>query len=249
MNNQLIIEIPYGGLGDHLFHSPIPRIAKEKCNFTTVLISERSLYRHPDYKKLVWEYNPYVDGFVKEKGEKIDLTSIVQKTNNQNNSNLIDEVLKSFNLEYQKKWIEPEIYYSPKFREEYHHCIFDPNFISWIGDLNKVQMTQYLKKKYPELDRIMKIRSDKALFIPDKDTKFLETPTIEDFCDLIHSSKKMLCLTSGTATIAAGLKKPCTVFYGENQERAFQHSKLHSYYLIRNSMLSRIKNKLFYEGK
>ena len=53
MNDELIIEIKYGGLGDHLFFSPIPRLSKKQFPNTKVYISEHSEYRNLDYKKYI----------------------------------------------------------------------------------------------------------------------------------------------------------------------------------------------------
>lgn len=64
MDKILIIEIPYLGLGDHLFHSHIPRIAKKIGKYDKVYISEFSHHRNPDNKRIVWELNPFVDGFI-----------------------------------------------------------------------------------------------------------------------------------------------------------------------------------------
>src|SRR5437899_452423 len=65
---SLILQIKYGGLGDHLFYSHIPRLAKDLGMYDRVFISNRSEFRHSDYRKYVWELNPYVDGFVDEPG-------------------------------------------------------------------------------------------------------------------------------------------------------------------------------------
>ena len=56
---QLIIKIKHGGLGDHLFYSHIPRIAKESGKYNKVFISNQSDFRNKDYKKLVWEFNKF----------------------------------------------------------------------------------------------------------------------------------------------------------------------------------------------
>ena len=68
MNKKLIIEIRKGGLGDHLFYSHLPRIAKETGAFDSVYISNHSFFRNEDYKKLIWESNPFVDGFTEDRG-------------------------------------------------------------------------------------------------------------------------------------------------------------------------------------
>jgi hypothetical protein len=229
---ELIIEIPYGGLGDHLFHSHLPRIAKETGKYDKVYISSRSLSRHPDNLKLTWEYNPFVDGYTDQAGITCDLQQLVDRVGPKTATNLLDEVMYAFGLDNGTTWNEPEIYYQPKYREGFHYTIYDPNYLSWVGDVDAKDAMYFFKKNRFSFDRIMKIRSDKCLFISSDETKFLETPTLEDFCDLIFSSKELFCLTSGTATIAAGLKKKATVFYGKGQASGFRHSKIHNYHVI-----------------
>lgn len=242
-DKTLILEIPYGGLGDHLFHSPIPRIAKEHYNFDKVFISNKSISRHPDNLKLTWEYNPYVDGYTDEPGIKLSIEQITAKEFGLY-GNLLDHLVKQIWPDFQEQFLEPEIYYQPKFRKEFEQAIFDPNYLSWVGEIEKKSMMNYLAKKKIKLDAIMKIRTDKALYIPNSTTTFVETPTLEDFCDLIYSAEAVYCLTSGTATIAAGLNKAATVFYGENQSHWFRHSKLHNYQLVKNNPIRKSINYL-----
>ena len=89
----------------------------------------------------------------------------------------------------------------------------------------------------------MKIRTEKVLYIPKPNDLFIETPTLQDFCDLIYSSKELFCLTSGTATLAAAIGKPAIVFYGANQGKGFRHSKMHQYILIPKNPFNRILRK------
>jgi len=59
-----------------------------------------------------------------------------------------------------------------------------------------------------------------------------KTKSLEDFCSLIVSCKKLFCLVTGTATLSAGLGKPATVFYGiESKESVnkYLHSNMHSF--------------------
>ncbi|MCK4823535.1 hypothetical protein KA005_47730, partial [bacterium] len=41
----LVIQIPFGGLGDHLFRSHVPRIAKKTGQYDRVYISNHSVFR------------------------------------------------------------------------------------------------------------------------------------------------------------------------------------------------------------
>jgi ADP-heptose:LPS heptosyltransferase len=73
-----------------------------------------------------------------------------------------------------------------------------------------------------------------------------------DYCKIILSSKKFLCFSSGSATLAAALKKPAIVFYGMGQNHIFHHSKIHGYVDVGDYNLSgyftysylKLRNKL-----
>src|SRR5262245_27850809 len=71
LKKQIILQIGHGGLGDNLFLSHIPQIAKETSDVRRVLISNHSVFRDEAYKSLIWEPNPYVDGFVDEEGMEV----------------------------------------------------------------------------------------------------------------------------------------------------------------------------------
>lgn len=241
---SLIIEISYAGLGDHLFHSHIPRIAKESGKYDAVYLSNHSKFGHPDYKKLIWELNPFLDGFVDEPGIKCDVASCVEKVNPSSATNLLDQVMYWYQLDNGLTWNNPEVYYQPNYRAEFAHTIYDPNFVSWIGNVIDEDAMIYFKKNKIHFDYIMKLRGNKTLFIPNNTTKFIETPTLFDFCDLIHSCTQLYCLTSGTATLASALGKPAIVFWGVEQNSGFQHYKQHTYRLIQRDFWNRIKRKL-----
>lgn len=249
--SELIIEIPYGGLGDHLFHSHLPRIAKQTGAYDNVYISSRSLFRHPDNKKLVWDLNPYIDGFVDEPGKTFDFKPIVRKhfLAPVKEFNLLDSIMFHYQLEDNIRWHEPEIYYKPEFKVEYHKSVFDPNYLSWVGEIEKKEMMSFIHKNNYSFDAVMMLRNNKALFIPEKEVDYIETNTLFDFCDLIFSSKNIYCLTSGTATIAAGLGKNATVFFGNNQSLFYQHSKLHTYIKVPQTPINAIKQYLFKKKK
>ena len=244
MKKTLIIEITYSGLGDHLFHSHIPRIAKQYGNYDEVYVSSFSKFGHADYKTLIWELNPYVDGFIDSSGIKCDIGALVKKVSRNSEYNLLDEVMFFYGLNNGLIWNQPEIYYHPKIKEEYRYVIYDPNFVSWIGNVIDEDANLYFKSKNINFDFVMKLRGNKVMYLPNKNSKYIETPSLQDFCDLIASSKKMYCLTSGTATLASALQKSCTVFYGIGQEDGFKHYKKHNYVLVPRNFFNRILRKL-----
>lgn len=241
MQNELIIEIPYGGLGDNLFHSHIPRIAKESGKYDKVFISKHSLERHPDNTALVWKLNPYVDGFSEEHGIKINIQQIVSKVENSHEINLMDQIMLDFGLDNNVRFNSPEIYYQPNYIKNHNKSIFDPNFLSWIGNVTKEDFMSFLSRKGIKFDAVMKQRSEKFMYIPSSSTCFIETKTLFDFCDLLFSANKIYCLTSGTATLATGLKKRITAFYGGGQSPVYRHSKNNDYIEIPSYFGNKVK--------
>jgi hypothetical protein len=238
----LILDIPYAGLGDHLFHSHLPEIAKKDFNYDSVYITNTSKYRHEDYRRLVWEHNPYVDGFTNEKGVSCDIEKILLTVNY--NYNLLDRIMQFYQLDNHTRQNEPKIYYKPRYKSEYNFTVYDPNYVSWVGNIDPLDTMSFFKQKNYSFEKIMTLRGSKHLYIPSEYSSFITTETLFDFCDLIHSSKKLYCLTSGTATIASALGKPAIVFFGKEQCIGFQHSKIHEYILIKNNFKSKIKNKI-----
>ena len=111
---QLIIKIKHGGLGDHLFYSHIPRIAKESGKYYKIFISNKSDFRKEDQKELIWKLNPYVDGFTDLDGKSIDNIEIKEGEN----ANLLDKIMLCFELDDGKRFHEPELYYKPKIIKE-----------------------------------------------------------------------------------------------------------------------------------
>jgi hypothetical protein len=220
---RLILDIQKGGLGDHLFYSHIPRIAKETGMYDEVFISNRSLFRHPDYKKLVWEYNPYINGFTDEPGEYRSTETINKE------ENLLDKLMLLYGLDDGKRFHEPELYYRPEYKPELaESVIYDPNYISYTGDLNSGQLI----KQWFDDNNITVTAQMKKLnhrYIPVEGARVIGADSLFDFCSLLVSCKRMYCLTTGTATIAAALNVPVTVFYGTGHDILYRHSKLHEY--------------------
>ena len=234
--NTLVLEIRLGGLGDHLFYSHLPRIAKESHRYDKVLVSNRSIFRHPDYKKFVWELNPYVDGFTDEKGSFF-LAKKVGK-----NENLLDRIMLLYGLDDGLRFHEPEIYYQPLLNPSLVDAIvYDPNYVSYIGDLSGNHLIEnWLAENNISVNYQMRKLKNRSIVI-DCDN-YLDTPSLTEFCSVIASCKSMYCLTTGTATLAAALKKPVTAFHGNGQPEIFHHSKLHRYINLGSDY--RIKNKI-----
>ncbi|MFQ3578620.1 MAG: hypothetical protein SNJ71_00590, partial [Bacteroidales bacterium] len=100
------------------------------------------------------------------------------------------------------------------------------------------------KSKGIKYDAVMKLRGNKALYRKKKNVQIIDAQNVYDFCDVIYSSREVICFTSGTATLAAAIGKKATVYYGEGINRGFHHSKYHDYILVNPCPLSRFKNMI-----
>jgi len=221
MNSKdFIIRIKYGGLGDHLFWSHLPRIAKTLGGYEKVYISNYSDYRHPDYRKLVWELNPFVDVFCDEDGPYPEVVVPA-------GMNLLDSIMLARGLDDGNRFHEPEIFYRPRVRAELASAqVFDPNYISNVGVFSNNKLISYLKKT-GGVDYQMCVRG--KCYGVQQGVPILSSSDIFEYCDIIASCKSFLCLTSGGATLASAIRKPAVVFYGYGQNPEHRHSKLHQY--------------------
>ena len=224
----LILEIRKGGLGDHLFYSHIPRIAKQTKSFDKVLISNLSIFRHPDNKRLIWEMNPYIDGFTMEKG----IYHAGENYQQLADGNLLDRNMLLYGLDDGKRFHEPELYFRPEIRPELKNTVlFDPNYISYTGDIAYGSTIQHwFEQNQIQIDAQMQVRGKRNLAI--SCSKLIQSKNLEDFCSILISSKHIYCFTTGTATLAAALNKPVTVLYGTGHLAIYRHSKLHDYILL-----------------
>ncbi len=219
----LVIEIKKGGLGDHLFYSHIPRIAKETNAFDKVFISNYSIFRNEDYKDLIWKTNPYIDGFSGERG------IFFSPKNIGTNENILDAIMLGYGLDDSKRMHDPEIYYKPPIELKWkNETIYDPNYISYAGDIkNSTLIKAWLQKNNILINYQMAQLGKK--YLPIDCDNYISTKSLIEFCSLIVSCKKMYCLTTGTATLAAALQVPVTVLYGNGQLQLYRHAKQHQY--------------------
>lgn len=222
LSNNLVIEIRHGGLGDHLFYSHLPRIAKESGLYNKVYISKFSEFRSEEIRKLVWDLNPFVDGFCNDSGTFASFEAI------QKGCNLMDEIMFYYNLDDGRRFHEPEVYYTPTLKKELKDkIIYDPNYISNAGELNSGQIIKYFRQKGISIDLQMQTREK---YIPINDFGgWLEPKSLEDYCDIIYSCRKIYCLVTGTATLAAALNRNATILFGRGIVPWFLHSKMHQY--------------------
>jgi hypothetical protein len=223
-SETLIITIKHGGLGDHLFYSHLPRLAKETGAYKKVFISNHSDFRNITYKKMIWELNPFVDGFTDEYGPIYE--SIPTDHSKQN---LLDEIMLFYKIDDGKRMHDPELYYKPKIISHLEQKIlYDPNYISNAGFVNHNKVSVYFKKNMITPDLQMLVRNNHAIPILPFGF-FVQTKSILDFVDLLYSVRDIYCLVTGTATLVSAIGKKANVFYTKDQHPMFRHSTQNNY--------------------
>jgi len=201
----------YIGLGDHLQHSTLPKLYNSLGK--KVFISNKCKFRNEEIKELVWETNPYVCGFsdmepnagmsclrTQERAVKI-----WQPTHNS-----INNIEKAHG--FIPSNIGPEIFYSPKTISEYSNfLVFDATAYTVRSDYNKEILNCILEKEFPD-DKILFLKNNKISYSSDEDfsTNKYETITVNsifEYCDVIKSCNKFVCLMSGGHSLAQAIRK------------------------------------------
>lgn len=219
----LVIQINYGGLGDHLFCSHLPRIAKETGRYDKVYVSNHSKFRQEEIKDIIWKANPFIDGFCDLPGFNIEFLNF------EDNINILDKIMLLHNIDDGKRFHEPEIFFKPALKPELRDkIIFDPNYISDAGDkIDSYSVEKYFRNNNITIDYQMQKR-DKSITV-DNIAGCLQSESLKDYIDIIASCKELFCFASGAATLSAALGKKAYVFYYKDFNRNFLHSKLNTY--------------------
>ena len=233
--NILIIEVEYGGLGDNLFYSHIPRLAKKSGRYDSVYFSNISPFRNQKHKEMIWGMNPYVDGYFNGFGDtyrrRLERNKLLDKQFvSDKNINILDKIMIAFDLDDGEKFHSPELYYAPKKNALYENVtIFDPNFITPLYDTSIIysQIEKYFKSHNINID--MQFIPRNKLFGLANCSEFVADRSFEEFCDIIFSCKEIYCFASGTAVLAEALGRKANVFYVASMDPVFLYSKKHNY--------------------
>ncbi|MFA8435557.1 MAG: NACHT domain-containing NTPase [Marinifilaceae bacterium] len=250
---DLVIEPFSGGLGDHLMYSHLPRVAKEYGRYERVLISDQAPCRSKEAKYLIWELNPYVDGYCIEESNNFHVEDIrnaqrnpvsqgkkaavmYEAINNSSaSSNVLDNLMLKLGIDDNVRGHEPEIYYQPLEIDPVGRSrVYDPYYVSnpRIDIQNQWLVEEFFKKNRIELDFQMRFSNDNGhnyqqVFVRNF-ISYLSTLSLRDFCDVLFSANEIYCLTTGTASLSSALNKKATVLIGE-KKLVWHHSKINQY--------------------
>jgi len=203
MSKDIIIYQPWGGLGDNLAFSTLPKLYTEAGY--DVYISKTNVYRNPEIYDLVWKLNPYI------KGE----SELPPNAGSSRGFQIFceDNCMKNMELTHglstgTAKY--PEIYYKPNILPELENClIYDITSIShnYSDDFIKSTYTSVFNK-YPELKRkLIRFKNiknrDTPVFLDD----VIEINNIYEYADIMASCKVCVTLLSGVAVLASAIKQ------------------------------------------
>lgn len=237
MNKKVIFKVEYGGLGDHLFYSALPRILKEQKLANEVYISDQSNFRNPAIFDLIWKGNPHLDGISAE--GPTPLLDIKESKEQK----IVNIIFERFGLHSDHEFpveVYQELELPPNPGEKY----IDLNYVSFVGAFSFLDKIQ-VYRQYP--DYIM-INPDKLISFLFPKRKKIFTKSLLEYAALIASSSAFVTLASGGATLASALNKPSIIYYGYGQSTIFHHD-MHQYIRMGGVSLFRRRLARFYNKR
>lgn len=227
--NQLVIQIPFGGLGDHLAYSSLPELLWEQKKIKT-FISDKSFFRSRIIRDFVWKPNPYIE-FTGTKGWFIYPPL--------NNSLLtIDEYLQNlFGLQGDGR---PKVYYKPDTVQQLKgKTIVHPSF-GPSGKANGYYETDFHRRFIDFLEKnagnfiLLLGRHRQAENPLEARIRHLLKPpcysieSIEGLADALLSAERRYLMYSGGASLSAALGLESIVLCNRKAVPNFQYG-LHKY--------------------
>jgi len=230
MRPKKILYVNYGGLGDHLAFSTLPEVCDK--NGYDFYLSDKTKFRDNEIFQLIYNINPFFKGVIDEEPN----CGHDGYTNLDGGYDLKLSVNRNFEIkigfvdsltENQSEY--PIIYYTPKKINEYDDCVLlDLNAISSFGDYDLEIVKNYIIKNKKERFLLISPTYAKAIigdeFFKDFNVVRITTTDIFNYCDLIFSCKKIICLWSGSSVLSATIKNQ----YKKNLEiDCFKNYKKH----------------------
>ena len=211
----MILEQPWGGLGDNLQFSTLPELCHE--NGIDFYLSVNNSYRNEDIKKLVWDNNPFVKGIIDEPINAGAIKMGIYGSLLKEDYSYIGAIEKAHGFEPKNDL--PKIYYQPKNIE-----FFNDKTVLCLGSITDTFDTQFILNNVKNLldinDNVIELNFTKDLTELNNSYgvhKHYKTSyqqynlnDIFEHCDIIYSAKKYICLFSGNSVLSAAINKKNT---------------------------------------
>ena len=89
------------------------------------------------------------------------------------------------------------------------------------------KISNFFLKKGGKIDLKMQLKSTNIDYILINEE--LACGSLNEFVDILFSVQRLYCLTTGTATLCAAIKKKAYVLYGDGVTLQHHHSKINTY--------------------
>jgi hypothetical protein len=205
---EIIIYQPWGGLGDNLAHTPIPRVCQElgyKC-----LLSKHNAFRHPQIFDLLYKDLDCIHGTTDEINESWQ-TGYTQI--NEPGWNHIRHVQLGYGFE-KAPYYYPLINYQPKFINELKNVtlvdLSGDHCYTYFPHLYNEQNLLKITKRLIEVNKLKNIITVEKNNIDNSDIKITEESykinSLFDYADILFSCKNFICIDSGPGNLACTIK-------------------------------------------
>jgi hypothetical protein len=208
-----VIISPYaGGLGDNLCFSTLPEMYAH--NGFKVLIGRPAVepgIRNPETRRLVWEMNPFVSGFVDDVGITFTHREMHRWIWGQTETRTLVEAMEALHG-FKPTHKLPKIYYQPKWRPEVMETIFaDPSSIS--QPISPEIFSSFIDHlcRARDIDRraIVLLKSNYAGSHGSQtlaENAIYNVADIFEYCDLVASCRLFLTAEGGGAILGSTLR-------------------------------------------
>jgi hypothetical protein len=200
-----IIYQPWGGLGDNLAHSIIPKLCYEqgiKC-----FLSKQNAYRNQEIFDFVWKTNPYIE---KKQVDFTDLswldTMSTPGFNEKGVTNQIEAIQKAYG--FKVKYHYPKIYYTPKkIKTAIGKTVIDLSAYSIRNEYNFENILKILHQFNLDTNTLALTHSGVNYGVNYKtEYNCIDINDLQEYSDLLFSCKRFITLHSGQACLASTIK-------------------------------------------
>jgi hypothetical protein len=223
---SLVIQVIYGGVGDHLVYSSLPELLWKQKKIQ-VFLSNSSIFRNSQIFEYVWAKNPFVK-MTDEKGwfihQPLDIIRQCRTIN--------QYLIQLFNLEGDDA---PKLYYQPAVIPELEGQVvvdcscgpsgkangyFDPEFYEAYLNYLEKNTPSFVLLTYPDLV-LNGILQKKVIekFRP----RTYPIRGLEELSNALFSASRRCLLYSGSASIAAAYSLPSVVLCNWKSSPCFQY--------------------------
>lgn len=198
MSRNITIYQPWGGLGDNLAHSLIPRLCFERGDICQ--LSKHNVCRNQDIYNVVWKQNPYIR---LTGSESVDMKWLdrCKLFENQGLSHVqVIQRVYGFDTCYEY----PEIYYTPRYLPEYdgkHLTDFNSISVSYDG----CDVWNVIGGGSDTLEVTHSLLDNKRYARPTTGNT-IDINSLEFYCDVLRSCSSIVTLNSGIANLAPVIK-------------------------------------------